>query len=301
MSLFLLSNPTSGGSNSSSSWLESARRRLGEQVGRWTEVVVRPGEDITAMTTALIPEAELIFVAGGDGTVRAVAQALMNTEIPLAILPTGTVNVLARELGIYALDPATTVDIGLGAHTRVIDVGVCNDSIFLLMCSGGIDSATVGQVNAGLKNAVGATAYAFAAFGALTTFTPPTVRITIDGVALPETDIFLVAVGNTSLYGGDLKLLPAASLEDGLLDIAIFTAPVLPASIRNAAFLPQLADAALGRHAQSDNIWIYQGKDIRLESDQPLLLQSDGDLSITTPAIFTISSRALHIKTLTAA
>ena len=296
MGIFLLSNPLSGGSSSSSSWLESARRRLGSQVGRWTEVVVRGGEDITALTTSLLPEAELIFVAGGDGTVRAVAQALIHTEVPLAILPTGTVNVLARELGIYALDPATTVDIGLGASTRCIDVGVCNETIFLLMCSGGVDSATVSQVNASLKNAVGATAYAFAAVGALATFTPPTVRITIDGVPLPETDIFLVAVGNTSLYGGDLKLLPAASLEDGLLDIAIFTAPILPVAVRNAAFLPQLADAALGRLAQSDNVWIYQGKEIRLESDQPLLLQSDGDLSITTPALFTLKPRALEVK-----
>ena len=175
-------------------------------------------------------------------------------------------------------------------------MGLCNDEPFLLVCSGGVDSATVAQVNEGLKGAVGATAYALAAIGALATFTPPRVRVTIDGVTLPETDIFLVAVSNTALYGGDLKLLPSASLEDGLLDVAIFTAPPLPAAVRNAAFLPQFADAALGRHEQSDNIWIYQGRRITLESSQPLHLQRDGDLGESTPATFTVAPRALRVK-----
>ena len=258
--------------------------------------MVRSGESITALTTELLPEATTLFVAGGDGTVRAAAQALRGTDIPLAILPTGTVNVLARELGVPLLDPGAAVDLGLSGEERRIDMGLCNDEPFLLVCSGGVDSATVSQVNESLKSAVGATAYAFAAFGALATFTPPAVRITIDGRTLPETDIFLVAVGNTSLYGGDLRLLPEASLEDGLLDIAIFTAPALPASVRNAAFLPQLADAALGRHALSDNVWIYQGKHITLESDEPLLLQRDGDLGGGTPATFTVAPQALRVK-----
>lgn len=295
MAIFLLSNPVSGGVGTDS-WLDVARRRLGERLGRWTEVVVRPGEDITTLAASLIPEAELIFVAGGDGTLRAAAQALQGTEVPLAILPTGTVNVLARELGISLLDPVAAVELGLSGAERRIDLGLCNGEPFLLMCSGGIDSATVGLVNASLKSAVGASAYAFAAIGALATFTPFTVRVTIDGVTLPETDIFLIAVGNTSLYGGDLRLLPAARLDDGLLDVVIFTAPELPASVRNAAFLPQLADVALGRLSQSDAIWMYQGKHITLEVDTPLLLQRDGDMGGTTPAFFTISPQALCVK-----
>lgn len=295
MAIYLLSNPASGGAGAISA-LETARRRLGERVGRWTEIVVRPGEDVTKLVADCLPDAETIFVAGGDGTVRAAATALRDTRVPLAILPTGTVNVMARELRIPLSDQAAAVDIGLANETRSIDLGLCNGEPFLLVCSGGVDSATVAQVNENLKSAVGATAYAFAAVGALATFTPPTVRVSIDGVALPETDIFLIAVGNTSLYGGDLKLLPDASLEDGLLDIALFTAPALPAAVRNAAFLPQLADAALGRHLQSDNVWLYQGKKIMIESDVPLALQHDGDLGGATPATFTVAPRSLIVK-----
>jgi len=295
MAIFLLSNPVAGGVGTNT-WLDAARRRLGERLGRWTEVVVRPGEDITTLTASLIPEAELIFVAGGDGTLRAAAQALQGTAVPMALLPTGTVNVLARELGIPLLDPVGAVEVGLSAPQRRLDLGRCNGEPFLLVCSGGIDSATVGQVNATLKSAVGASAYAIAAIGALATFTPFTVRVTIDGVTLPETDIFLIAVGNTSLYGGDLRLLPAARLDDGLLDVVVFTAPELPAPVRNAAFLPQLADAALGRLAQSDNVWVYQGTHITLEADTPLLLQRDGDIGGSTPAHITISPQALCVK-----
>lgn len=151
---------------------------------------------------------------------RGAAQALQGTKVPLAILPTGTVHVLARELGISLLDPVAAVEQGLSGTERRIDLGLCNGEPFLLMCSGGIDSATVGQVNATLKSAVDASAYAFAAIGALATFTPFTVRVTIDGVTLPETDIFLIAVGNTSLYGGELRLLPAARAQCRLLAAA---------------------------------------------------------------------------------
>jgi diacylglycerol kinase (ATP) len=295
VSVFLLSNPTSGGPGSNA-WLEAARRRLGERLGRWTEVTMRPGESITGLTRELLPEASTLFVAGGDGTVRAAAQALQGTDIPLAILPTGTVNVLARELGVPLLDPTAAVDLGLGGEERRIDLGVCNGEAFLLVCSGGVDSATVAQVNENLKSTVGATAYALAAVGALATFTPPTVRITIDGVTLPETDVFLVAVSNIALYGGDLRLFPDAQPDDGLLDVALFTAPNLPAAVRNAAFLPQLADMARGKHYQSNSIWTYQGKHVTLESVSPLLLQRDGDLGGTTPATFSLAPRALRIK-----
>lgn len=296
MGIFLLSNPTSGGT-STNAWLEVARRRLGERVGRWTEVVLRPGEDVTALVRTLRDEAELIFLAGGDGTLRSAAAALYGGELPLAILPTGTVNVLARELNIPLTDPAGAVDIGLTGTTRPIDVGLCNGEPFLLVCSGGVDSATVRQVNENLKTTVGATAYALAAVGALATFLPPTVRVSVDGIAVPETDVFLVAVSNLSLYGGDLRLFPDAQPDDGLLDIALFTAPPLPPPLRNAAFLPQLADTARQRHHQSPHIWTYRGQHVTLETDTPLALQRDGDLGGTTPATFTLVPRSLPIRT----
>ena len=82
----------------------------------------------------------------------------------------------------------------------------------------------------------------------------------------------------------------------GLLDIALFTAPALPAAVRNAAFLPQLADAALGRHPQSDNVWLYQGRHVTIDSDTPLFLQRDGDLGGSTPATLTVAPRSLIVK-----
>lgn len=296
MNAILLSNPSAGGSGGAGFALEIARRRLAERLGSWSEVVVRPGEEVSERAQMALRKADLLLVAGGDGTVRAAAAALHHSDVPLGILPTGTVNVLARELGIPLTDPAAAVDIALGESERCCDVGFCNDRPFLLVCSGGVDSATVAQVNLDLKNTMGATAYALAALGALTNFTPPTVSVTIDGKKLPPTDVFLVAIGNTSLYGGDLRLLPDARIDDGLLDIVLFVAPPLPASVRNAAFLPQLADAALGRHAASDSVLFFQGRHITLESAQPVPLQMDGDLAGTLPATIRIDPKSLRIR-----
>ena len=291
----LISNPSAGISNGGT-LLEGVRRRLGETAGRWTEVVLRPGENLTALVRNLAAESDVVLAAGGDGTIRAAAEALYGGSVPLGILPCGTVNVLARELGIPLSDPAAAVDIALGESERCLDVGLHDGEPFLLLCSGGVDSATVGQVNENLKSAVGATAYALAAVGALATFVPPTVRVTIDGVALPPTDIFLVAIGNSSLYGGDLQMLPAARLDDGLLHVVLFTAPPLPAAVRNAAFLPQITDLALGRHTQSDGVLFFHGREITLDSDPPIPLQRDGDLAGETPAVFSIAPGVLRVR-----
>lgn len=294
MRVALLSNPGAGRATGAGA-LEAGRRRLGERLGRWREWALRPGERLSDLAREAAADADLVLVAGGDGTMRAVAGALQGSDMPLAILPSGTVNVLARELGIPLDDPAAAVDIALDGVVRPIDMGLCNGEPFLLVCSGGVDSATVAQVNADLKGAVGATAYALAAVGALATFTPPRARVRIDGRKLPETDIFLVAVGNTSLYGGDLKLLPTARLDDGLLDLIVFTAPPLPTPVRNAAFLPQLATAALGRHPENDSLWIHQGREILIESDVPIPLQMDGDLAGATPATITLAPGAIKV------
>lgn len=296
MQVILLTNPLAGSSGNTPLWLEVARRRLGEQLGRWSEWVVRPGDDIVALVREAREQTDLLMVAGGDGTVRAAAEGLMGSEVPLAILPTGTVNVLARELGISVTNPEQAVDVCLGESARRIDLGLCNDRPFLLVCSGGIDSATVSQVNLDLKNAVGATAYAFAAISALATFTPPRVRLSIDDKPMVPRDVFLVAIGNTSLYGGDLRLLPNARIDDGLLDLILFTAPALPAAVRNAAFLPQMADIVLGRQEQNENIQLRQGRRILLETDPPIPLQMDGDLAGTTPALLTLAPQALLVK-----
>lgn len=292
----LLSNMGSGQATGSTA-LEQARKRLGERLGRWQEITLRPGEDLLDLAREAAAMADLILVAGGDGTIRAVAKALQGTGIPLALIPFGTVNVLARELGIPIDDPATAVDVAIDGIATPIDIGFCNEEPFLLVCSGGVDSATVAQVNTDIKSAVGATAYAMAAVGALATFTPPRVRIRIDDLQLPETEVFLIAVGNTSLYGGDIRLLPGASIYDGLLDIAIFLAPTLSTPVRNAAFLPQLASVALGRHPENDTIQLYRGKQVIIESDKPIPLQMDGDLGGETPARLTVAPGALRIMT----
>lgn len=296
MRVILLSNPSSGPASSTVTWLDSARSRLGQRLGRWTEWMVRPGEDIVSLAREAQGHADLLIVSGGDGTVRAAAEGLQNSGLPLGILPTGTVNVLARELGIPLTDPEAAMDICLGESERCIDMGLCNGRPYLLVCSGGVDSATVQQVNTDLKSAVGATAYAVAAIGALATFTPPLVWLTIDGERLPPTEVFLVAVGNASLYGGDLRLLPDATIDDGLLDVALFQAPVLPAAVRNAAFLPQMADTVLGRQRQNEGIRLFQGSRVTLESAPPIPLQMDGDLVGTTPAVFTVAPQALRVK-----
>ena len=174
---------------------------------------------------ALTAGASLVFAAGGDGTVRACAQALACTGIPLAIVPLGTANLTARALGIPArVDRA--IETGFRGRDRRIDLAEADGMPYAAMAGIGLDAAVVGATPRLLKERFGWLGYAAAGAAQLPgrrhEFT-----VRLDG-GPPLTRLARsVAVGNAGLLPGGFTLLPAARLDDGLLDVGIL-APAGP-------------------------------------------------------------------------
>ncbi len=273
-------------------WLETARDVVQPQLVSEARTFL---DARAAAHRAVAAGATRVVVAGGDGTVRAVAGALAGTGVALGIVPMGTVNVLARELQIPLDDLEAALAISAGTVARPIDLGVVNDDWFLLNCSAGFDAQTVAQVSEPLKNVVGATAYAAAALGVLPTFVPPRFRLVLDGSVRVDQEAFLVVIANTSSYGGDLKLFPDGALDDGWLDIAVFEAAPGLAPVRAAAFLRQLSAVALGRHAEDDEIHFYRARHIEIHAEPATPAQSDGDPHGETPLSIAVRPGALTV------
>ncbi|MET8135123.1 diacylglycerol kinase family protein [Streptomyces sp. NPDC005251] len=181
-----------------------------------------PGAGQTAR--AVREGATLVVVCGGDGTVRTVADALAESGVPLAIVPCGTGNLLARNLGL-PLSPTAALDAALGGGPHRLDLArIEGDGLtatrFAAMAGAGLDAAMMEHTDPRAKAHLGWPAYALAAIGTLRT---PRMRVTIrlDGSPAIRRTARMVLVGNVGTVQGGVTLLPAARPDDGLLDLLV--------------------------------------------------------------------------------
>ncbi|WP_370545057.1 diacylglycerol kinase family protein [Herbiconiux sp. VKM Ac-1786] len=181
-----------------------------------------------ATTTAVALGAAVVMAAGGDGTVRAVAEALRDTGVPLGLLPVGTGNLLARNLELNLTNVELAVTTAFTGYDRAIDLGVIaatrgdgtvDEHVFLVMAGLGLDAKMIAKTNKALKKRVGWLAYVDGIGRALPELKPVKLRFRMDGSAWRSTSAHTVIVGNCGLLPGGLLLIPNAEPDDGLLDI----------------------------------------------------------------------------------
>ena len=196
----------------------------------WYETsVLDPGGELTKQ--AIAQGADVVLAAGGDGTIRAVAESLRGTDVPLAILPSGTGNLLARNMSLALDNVASSVETAFNGHARPIDVGVVeaeradggrSNHVFLVMAGLGLDAQMASNTNALLKARVGWVAYIDAIARAVRDNNRVKVRYSVDGGQQRSATVNTVIVGNCGLLPGGIQLLPDAVIDDGVFDIVAF-------------------------------------------------------------------------------
>ena len=222
-----------------------------------------------ARTAASEHQADLVFACGGDGTIREVAAGLLGTELPLALLPNGTTNVLAGALEVPcdALQAARLYSSGKPTR-REIDVGTCDDQIFLMMASGGPDAVALSQTDPLLKRRLGKAAVAGSALKTIVTTDLPELGLRIGPHRETAT---LFSASNIPYYGGKFVLAPDASLDDGCLDLVLFRGTTRSSL---AAFVIALLRA---RHHDRHDVSIRKVQHLVVESPGEITMQLDGD------------------------
>jgi diacylglycerol kinase (ATP) len=196
----------------------------------WFETsVLDPGGEVTKQ--AIAKGADVVLAAGGDGTIRAVAESLRGTDIPLAVLPSGTGNLLARNMSLSLDSLATSVETAFFGRARPIDVGVVeaeradghrSTHVFLVMAGLGLDAQMAANTNAMLKARVGWIAYIDAIARGVRDNNKVRVRYSLDGGPQASATVNTVIVGNCGLLPGNIQLLPDAVIDDGVFDIVAF-------------------------------------------------------------------------------
>ena len=236
-------------------------------------------QDSLALTRgAVAAGASLVFAAGGDGTVRACAEALAGTGVPLAIVPLGTANLTARALGVPAR-AGRAVEAGFGGRDLTIDLGRltgaggagAGGTWFTAMAGIGLDAAVVAAAGERLKRRLGWAAYAAA--GARRLALPPReFTIRLDGAEPLRRRARSVVVANAGLLPGGFTLLPGARLDDGVLDVGILAPSGGWDWIR-------LAGRVLARGRRQDRaLDCLQARHVQVSADAVLPRQVDGEI-----------------------
>ena len=229
---------------------------------------------------------EYVATVGGDGTVRAIAGILSQLKGKLAVIPTGRGNDLVRMLKV-PLDPISACRILAHGNETHIDMAKINASVFLGICSLGLDSIA-NQLANQTHFIKGRAVYLYGGLRALFKWKPVKFRVIVDDV-LYEHEGYTVAVANSQNYGGGMYLAPDASIQDGLLDIVLIgKAPKL----RILLNIPRLFK---GDHINDPAFRILRGRHVRIEADPEFTVFADGDSICAPPADITILPKALHV------
>jgi diacylglycerol kinase (ATP) len=253
--------------------LEDRLQRTGWVDTLWLETSAEdPGRAMTQQAVA--EHVDLVIGAGGDGTVRIVADGLAHTGTPMGLIPAGTGNLLARNLDL-PLEEGPAIDVALAGHTRSIDlVKITVDDRpsehFAVMAGIGVDAMTMDETDENLKDKIGSAAYFVAAGKALGRL-PIRIRVQLDGHRPIKRDAMLCVVGNVGKLRG-LTLIPGALPDDGLLDLYI-------ASPRRLTHWIKLAMRLIARRPQRDDqVDQHSGRRVVIRIDGTDNYQLDGDV-----------------------
>lgn len=209
--------------------IEPAAAAAGWGETLWYETTLSvPGKDLTRQ--ALRDGASMVFAAGGDGTVRSVAEGLRDSGAALALLPSGTANLLARNLHLPVGNVPDAIAIAFSGRTRTIDLGIATLSRvdgtieehgFLVMAGMGIDADIMANTNETLKKTVGWLAYVDAGIRVIPNAGPFRIRYQLDDKPVHSAHVSTILFGNCGTLTGGLEMMPDAVVDDGLLDVAV--------------------------------------------------------------------------------
>ncbi|MBN1615058.1 MAG: diacylglycerol kinase family lipid kinase [Deltaproteobacteria bacterium] len=287
MKVFVIANPIAGGGRG-----ERLTQDLFEALGRNGYQVdghlTRSAGEAGAQARDLATDFEALVIVGGDGTINEVLNGLKDpSQTPLAVLPAGTANILARELSLSDR-PAGLVRTLKKGVIRRIDMGLIGKHRFLMVASAGFDAFVTEEVRRRRKKSLGFRRYLLPILSVLMHYRPPDLTVTVDGGEAVRGSF--VVVSNTKIYGGIFSFADRAQCDSGHLDICVFPRGDMWALLRYYV-------AAYRRRVSSDTDVRYcKGKRILIESKEPAMIQVDGEPFGTTPSDIRIVPSCVPIK-----
>jgi diacylglycerol kinase (ATP) len=278
-------NPAAGSPESFQSWQERV-----ESIARGCPVRVTssPGEAERLARQAAQDRFEKVVAAGGDGTVNQVVNGLAGSKAALGLLPIGTVNVFAMELGLPLHNLEHCWDVIQGENIRSIDLPSANGKHFVQLAGVGLDAQVVKETNLAFKRSFGPLSYLISA-AQIAARQPPKLFIESENASAEEGSFVLV--GNGRLYGGPFPFFKHAMIDDGLFDVVVFK------RLGYLEIIKYLQDVVFSSDIRVPEIEYFQTRHLRIISEQDVPVELDGELNGSCPVDFRIQEKALRVLT----
>lgn len=246
----------------------------------------RAGHATELARNAVHGGADIVVASGGDGTINEVACAMVDTDIPMGILPAGSGNGLARCLGIsmsYALALRTIIR----ANTKLMDVAKVNDHLFTSIAGIGFDAFVAQKFSESYIR--GMISYMQIILNEFSDYKPKNYKLTIDGVSM-EKQALMVVFANSDQFGFNTRIAPDASVDDGLLDICVIRK--MPVSqLLNVGY-----HSMRGTLANTGFAEYFRGKEIIIETPDNTLMNIDGEPKmVNSPVNISIKPLSLRV------
>ena len=278
-------NPTAGSPEHVRSWQERVESLAGDCPVRVTS---HPGEAEELAQRAIDEGFTRIVAAGGDGTVNQVANGLADRKAALGVLPMGSVNVFAMELGLPLHNLRRCWDIIEDTNIRQIDLPIANGRYFVQLAGVGLDAQVVKETSLAFKRSFGPLSYLISA-AQIAARQPPKLFIESEETSVEEGSFVLV--GNGRLYGGPFPFFKHAIIDDGLFDVVVFK------RLGYLEIVKYLQDVVFSSDIKVPEIEYFQTRQLRITSEQDVPLELDGELAGNCPVDFRIRGKALRVLT----
>jgi len=266
-------------------WLKAQGWRSDWAFTRWA------GEATQIAARAASEARDLVVVCGGDGTISEAINGLASSQTPLAVIPAGTANVWAKEVGLPRR-PLDALRVALYGQAQRMDLGRAGAGqekrYFFLMAGVGLDGQIAASLPLEVKRYLGASAYAVTAVRESLRFRGQPVRLLLDGEPY-DTRLMMMVVGNTRNYAGVAQVTARAYANDGLLDVCLFPGEG-PLDII-AHTLRVLAKA----HLRASSVLYRRVRRVKLPEESVLPVQLDGDFCPSYPTVFEAVPAALTV------
>ena len=246
----------------------------------------RAGEAEALARNAAQEGFEKIVAAGGDGTINEVVNGLAGSNAALGLLPIGTMNVFATELGLPAHDLQLCWNIIQGENTRLVDLPSANGKYFVQLAGVGLDAQVVKETSLTLKRNFGPLSYLISA-AQIAARQPPRLFLESENSSIKEGSFVLV--GNGRLYGGPFPFFKQAIIDDGLFDVIVFK------QLGYLEIIKYLQDVVFSSEIRVPEIEYFQTRRLRVTSDSEVPVELDGELVGSCPVEFQLRERTLRV------
>jgi diacylglycerol kinase (ATP) len=285
--VFVVINPAAG---QDQPILKSLNKIFHENEVDWDVAITKDrGDGQRLAREAAQSGVDLVLVYGGDGTVMECASGLVGSQTPLAILPGGTANVMARELGLpLDLVEAATLAINPQSRIRCVDMGQVGEQTFLLRAGIGFEAEMVEGADRELKDRLGMLAYGLSALQTLADPPLARYRLSLDGEEEEYDGLACVVANSGNMGAADIVLSKKTDISDGLLDVFVVTKANLP------SLVSLVANVVSGR-PDPPALKHWQVREVRIESKPVQTVQLDGELIGQTPVTMKILPEAVQV------